>query len=281
MTRKIRAEKALETLAILECGHYKVDDITVNIATEIKQSVNESRLFRSDEFDPVLEDVGLKLAALHYNTVISVRNVPVLEAAAEMTATEGTVGCLNFASAKNPGGGFLNGAVAQEESLSLSSSLYPTQLQHFGFYEHNRERKTLLYSDHMIFSPGVSVFRNDEGALLPQPYQLSIVTSPAVNVGALMQNELESLDEVAVTMFVRMDKLLALFVHYGIRRILLGAWGCGVFQNDPAAIAVLFARFLQGDGKYAHCFEEVVFAVYDHSKKQDKIQQFTQKFAHT
>ena len=60
---------------------------------------------------------------------------------------------LNFASAKNPGGGFLSGAQAQEESLARASGLYLTLLQQPHYYEANRVCQTLLYTDHAIHSP--------------------------------------------------------------------------------------------------------------------------------
>ncbi len=97
----------------------------------------------------------------------------------------GLVGCLNFASAKNPGGGFRGGAEAQEESLARSSGLYRCLLEAPGFYAFHRSQRDLLYCDHMIFSPAVPVFRDEHGALLAQPYPVSFVTAAAPNAGAL------------------------------------------------------------------------------------------------
>jgi uncharacterized protein (TIGR02452 family) len=198
----------------------------------------------------------------------------VLEAAAALAQTGDRVGCLNFASAKNPGGGFLGGAQAQEESLALSSALYPTLMKHFEMYEYNRNRSTYLYSNYMIYSPEVAVFRNDDGELLADPYSLSFVTSPAVNIGAMKNNRLEELVQAEAVMLDRMDKVLALFVHHGIEHLLLGAWGCGVFQNDPADIARYFASFLLEGGKYSRCFRSVTFAVLDRSKEGRNISVF-------
>jgi len=70
---------------------------------------------------------------------------------------------LNFASAKNPGGGFLGGGSAQEESLARSSGLFPCINQMQQMYETNRAYRSCLYTDHMIYSPRVPVFRDDEG----------------------------------------------------------------------------------------------------------------------
>jgi uncharacterized protein (TIGR02452 family) len=45
--------------------------------------------------------------------------------------------------------------------------------------------------------------------------------------------------------------------------LVLGAWGCGVFGNDPAMVARRFGEFLKEGGAYAHAFTDVTFAVLD------------------
>ena len=97
--------------------------------------------------------------------------------------------CLNFASAKNPGGGLLSGSQTQEESLARSSGLYATLLPMTELYAYNRHLGTSLYSDYMIYSPDVPVFRSDSGLLLEVPYLASFITAPAVNAGAVEKNE--------------------------------------------------------------------------------------------
>ena len=70
-------------------------------------------------------------------TRVSLKNQSTVQAVLELAGEEG-LGVLNFASAKNPGGGFLNGAMAQEESLAASGGLYPTLLPHTEYYRRNR-----------------------------------------------------------------------------------------------------------------------------------------------
>ena len=278
MKKTTRAEKAKETLHILETGCYLVNNQMVDISESLRQNIDHSVLHRANEFGPIMAAAVQKIRDLNAHTTLTVENDTVLACAARMAGADGVVGCLNFASAKNPGGGFLNGALAQEESLALSSSLYATQMKHYELYSHNQSRKTYLYTDHMIYSPGTLMFRDDDGELLTQPYQLSIVTSPAVNVGAIRTNKPEEMELVEQTMLQRMDKLLSLFVYYNIRRLLLGAWGCGVFQNDASQIAQWFAHYLKEGGKYHRCFDEVCFAVYDRSKTQENITAFEEVF---
>jgi uncharacterized protein (TIGR02452 family) len=270
-----RTLRAAETVKIIEQGYYELNGQHHNIHAAVKDAVDNSISYVPDGFSAVLADAAHKLASSHYITHITVINGTVLEAAASMVAQGNKVGCLNFASAKNPGGGFLGGAQAQEESLARASALYPTLTRHSDMYSFNKSRRTYLYSDYMIYSPDVPMFRNDADELVAA-YPLSILTSPAVNVGAMVHNNPTELAQVESTMLQRMDKVLALFLHHNHTRLLLGAWGCGVFCNQPADVARWWAHYLLNNGKYAHCFEEVVFAVYDRSKTKDNITAFEQ-----
>lgn len=278
MNRNTRAEKAQETLKIIEQGYYTINGITVKIVNDIRNSINDSTLYRTEEFEKNLQYASDKIPKLQYNTEIKVVNTTVLKAAHEMSHHCSNVGCLNFASAKNPGGGFLGGAMAQEESLALSSTLYPTLMQHFEMYEFNRGLDTYLYSDYMIYSPEVTIIRNDDGDLLPEPYKVSFITSPAVNVGAMKNNRPEEMAFAEATMLRRMDKIFATFLSKDIEHLLLGAWGCGVFQNDPQKIASWFGQHLLSGGKYEKCFKSVVFAVLDRSKNGENITAFNSVF---
>jgi uncharacterized protein (TIGR02452 family) len=58
---------------------------------------------------------------------------------------------------------------------------------------------------------------------------------------------------------------LAVAAEHKVDTLILGAWGCGVFANDPGVVAGIFADLLTGDGPYAHAFSRVVFAVLDRS----------------
>merc|ERR1712173_391926 len=107
-------------------------------------------------------------------------------AAAQDLATSATriapPGVLNFASARRPGGGFRNGAGAQEESLARSSAIYPCLAIHFDtFFVPNRRAKSGLHTHDLIHSIGVPVFRDPNGALLADPYLVDFVSAAAPN----------------------------------------------------------------------------------------------------
>ena len=186
---------------------------------------------------------------------------------------------LNFASARNPGGGFLGGSQAQEESLARASGLYACINPLQGMYEANRRCPTCLYTDHMTYSPAVPVFRDDEDRLLDRPYPVSFVTAPAVNAGVVRAREPGNAVRIEEVMLGRMEKVLALAVVHGHEVLVLGAWGCGVFANDPGQVAGWFARLLADDGPYRTAFRRVGFAVLDRSPARGTIGPFERHFA--
>ena len=172
---------------------------------------------------------------------------------------------LNFASATSPGGGFLSGARAQEESLARSSGLFRA-LQDRDMYAYHREKDDAMYSDYVIYSPAVPVFRTDTGDLLEKPWDLSIVTCPAVNGAAIARYAPERLSEIPDVMTARTTKMLAVAAEQGTRRFILGAWGCGAFGLDPEMMASIFRDAITGP--FLGVFDELVFAITDWSPEQ-------------
>ena len=131
----------------------------------------------------------------------------------------------------------------------------------------------------MIWSPFVPFFRDDSGALLDSPLLASVITAPAPNAGAVANNEPERLGEVEPVLRRRAAFVLHVAALNGVRRLVLGAWGCGVFRNDPKMVAAAFRDLLRGPGSYSRAFDEVVFAIYDRSKGQSVINAFATEFA--
>ncbi|MFF0745976.1 TIGR02452 family protein [Streptomyces sp. NPDC004111] len=191
----------------------------------------------------------------------------------------GPVAVLVFASARNPGGGYLNGAQAQEEAVCRSSALYACLLRAPGFYAHHRAERDVFYTDRVIHAPGVPVFRDDRGALLADPYTVGFLTSPAPNAGAIARNAPREAHRVPGVLVTRAGRVLETAAACGYRRLVLGAWGCGVFRNDPATVAGAFHGHLTGDGRFAGHFDEVVFAVLDRTGGGPALTAFRDAFA--
>jgi uncharacterized protein (TIGR02452 family) len=199
-------------------------------------------------------------------TKIEVANETTFRGLVRLSERDGRVGCLNFASARNPGGGFLTGAQAQEEALARASGLYPCLQAAPQYYERNRANRSALYLDLVIYSSQVPFFRSDAGDLLEKPVLASVITAPAPNRGAVAENEPRNLPQVDAALQRRAEMVLHIAQAHGIEGLVLGAWGCGVFRNDPAKVASTFARLLNPAGRFAGVFRDVLFSVYDRAE---------------
>lgn len=269
MQQSKRITTAKDSLKCIEQGFYTLPDgRKINISKEVAFTNNHTLLLKPEDFS------SLEIIPGKFNTVFSVMNETSIAACYKLSKEYSNLMCLNFASAKNPGGGFLGGAEAQEESLARVSALYPSLLNAPQYYEHHRKLGTCLYSDHMIYSPNVYVFKDEDGEYLSQPYFITFITSPAVNAGAITRNEPENLEVMEEVMSKRMRNMLLLASAKGHTNLILGAWGCGVFANDPEMIAGLFAHYLKGEFKGV--FENIHFAVL--SKNGKVIEPFENKF---
>ncbi len=271
---------AQSTLEILEAGYYaSPNGVRVEIQEKLAPCINGTKYYDPDTMGQIQEDV-LVTTTPYANTEFEVRNETTLMGAESMAKSEqfSRIGVLNFASAKNPGGGFLKGAQAQEESLARSSALYYSLLQCRNYYNFHRSNHNLLYSDSMIYSPGCPVFRQDDGTLLEQPYIVDFITSPAPNAGAIAKNQPQDSEKIQETLYTRGAKVLSLAAHHHCDALILGAWGCGVFRNQPSMVAQMFADLLLPGGKFWGRFAKVLFSVLDTSKGGEKFAEFYQLF---
>lgn len=166
-----------------------------------------------------------------------------------------TIGVLNFASAKHPGGGFLNGSVAQEECLCYCSDLY-CDLLNQKYYEINRFDKSKYYSDAMVVSL-TTFFRNSKYQFLDTPNQIIVVSCPAVNRNIAKDKFIAN-----KIMKNRMRKILKTFILYKQTNIILGAFGCGVFKNDANDIANMWKELII-DEEYGRYFDNISFSIID------------------
>jgi uncharacterized protein (TIGR02452 family) len=263
---------AKETLAIVASGAYQLPSgERVELADAIARAERGTILYRPGDDDAL--DAP---APIEGTTSFEVTGETTAEAARRLVEREGAthVAALNFASAKNPGGGFLSGAKAQEEDLARCSALYRCQLAQPAYYEANRAQASMMYTDHLIYSPDVPFLRDDR-LELARPFLLSVLTSPAPNAGAAEGRPEEG--EVHATLVRRAAQVLRVAAHHRHRVIVLGAWGCGVFRNDPREVADVFAVLLASP-RFERAFERVVFAIFDRSKGRENHLAFERRF---
>jgi uncharacterized protein (TIGR02452 family) len=116
------------------------------------------------------------------------------------------------------------------------------------------------YTDHIIYSPFVPFFRDTHGNFIEKPYRTSVLTVPAPYAVDAQEKEIEAYQQ---TLDKRMELLLSIAVIHGYRNLILGAWGCGAFGNDPEFVAERFYHYLKENHKFAGAFDNIVFSVMD------------------
>lgn len=185
------------------------------------------------------------------------------------------IAVLNFASATTPGGGVTKGSSAQEESLCRCSTLYPALTSNAlwdAYYSVNRAARNPLYTDALIYTPGVTICKTDDQ--FPERLEQSdwtevdVITCAAPNLRQRPGNMYNHDDSEAVV--ISPDELLALHksrarhiltvaASKGVDALILGAFGCGAFQNDPTVVAKAYKDVLEEMKGY---FSLVEFAIY-------------------
>jgi len=232
---------AEQTLEVVEIGSYTLPNTNVShdLSTRIESLKTGTSYYAADSllstwsasplqhvtFTPAPAEISI----LEMSTI---EGAHLLRSALASQGLTDKIGLLNFASAKNPGGGFINGAQAQEESLARSSTLYASLMTSSGqqFYtSHRRDPQAGYYSHAMIYSPGVIFFRDDEGGWT-EPLEADVLVSAAVNAGVARRAGEGAEVRIEAAMRERMARVLFLFSQQGVRNVVLGSFGTGVFR---------------------------------------------------
>jgi uncharacterized protein (TIGR02452 family) len=278
-------EIARQTLNIIGQGFYTSQSGNrVCLQSQIDESIKGTVLYCQDD----LLKLSGKQSVPEAHAPAGAPLFPVIEVTGETTAQAAArlivrencpnVAALNFASARNPGGGFINGARAQEEDLCRCSALYACLIAQGAYYEANRRCSSCLYTDHIIYSPQVPFFRNEEFQLLERPILVSIITAPAPNAGVVLKHDPPAARQIHETLERRAAFVLSVAAAQAQKTLVLGAWGCGAFRNQPAEVADIFARHLQSPD-FVSSFERIVFAIYDRSSSGKTRQAFSERLA--
>ncbi|KAK0702153.1 hypothetical protein B0H67DRAFT_547107 [Lasiosphaeris hirsuta] len=212
------------------------------------------------------------------NPRITLRVTDTLAAAHSLLATQNSgepdlsnrkarVVILNMASPLSPGGGFLNGASSQEESLCMRTTLLPSLRD--SFYR--------LPELGAIYTPDVLVHRDEQGEDLSKSERWFV---DCVSAAMLRQPDTDVDSDGAAVSYAnpRDRELIAQKMHFvmnlvqakGARSVVLGAWGCGAYSNPVGEVATAWKSVLMGSregggDKNWHGIEDIVFAIKDKS----------------
>lgn len=239
------------------------------LANSIKNSI-ENTVFYAETDYPEIKNNG-------FDTKISVTKERSFECAARLSKeySESKICIHNFASATNPGGGVTKGSSAQEEALCRCSTLYPCLTEknlHEKFYRMHRNKNDLRYTDCCIYTPEITVIKSDTDfpELLDEGlwFNVDVLTCAAPNLREKPYNSMNpgsaktikvSDKELFQIHQKRAEHMLTIAATNGADVLVLGAFGCGAFRNNPNIVAKVYNEVLQ---KFNGYFREICFAVY-------------------
>lgn len=248
----------------------------------INYSINNTHFYAEDDTPklPKRRFDGTKISVVKYRS---------LETAMfyKQKYTQDKICVHNFASATNPGGGVRHGSRAQEEAICRCSTLYPvlnTEKNQQYYYGLHRERRDAIYTDATLYTPNIFIIKSDTNIpqLLPESkwIEIDVLTCAAPNLREYPSNVMnpDSGEQVHLTK----SELLALHEQRGrhicaiaaknnVDILILGAFGCGAFCNDPQVVAEAYKHILP---KFDGMFREVCFAIYSTPREKRNYEAF-------
>ena len=239
------------------------------LASSVAQAKKNTEVFYEDDY-PLFDASKTKMM------MISVSKDRSFQAAVRLNKENPStkIAVMNFANAFYAGGGVENGSNAQEEALCRTSTLYP--LIHRvtlrdSFYKHHKDLNPPKASDSLIYTEGVIICKSDTDLperlpkdewvtvdvitiAAPDLRQSSNVHFDLVNGGTSMTNA-----ELFGYHVKRAIHMLTCAAAKGAEILVLGAFGCGAFRNNPEVVARAFKVALE---TFPKVFSKVEFAVY-------------------
>lgn len=171
------------------------------------------------------------------------------------------IAILNFSSYKNPGGGYLKGSFTQEESICAESTLYPVLTKFTDtYYDWNRGHLNhSLYENRALYSPNIVFEKNNKVVWS------DVITCAAPNYSSAKKQKVSWEDNKKV-LKDRIKFVLDIAEENGVSTLILGAWGCGVFGQNPQKVAEYFLTEL-----IDRSFSKVIFAVPKSNRNKNYI----------
>ena len=258
------------------------NDTLQQISNSKELQIAVSQSIASQQYIGDADKIELPAPSYTEKAQVVVSRLRSFEAAARYPGQKVTV--LNFASSTSPGGGVENGASAQEECLCRVSTLYPclkAQAAREKFYGPHRAAPNPLHNDDIIYTQDVVVLKDDDYNVLSSPFRVDVITCAAPNLREKPSNRYNRNDGDAVHISLerlmelhlkRAHKILSAAAANNAEVLILGAFGCGAFRNDPAVVA---ASYHQALPQFLNHFKTIEFAVYCRPEDQRNYDAFT------
>ena len=153
---------------------------------------------------------------------------------------------LVFASSKHYGGGIWNGAKAQEEDIFLCTDLFMLK----------NEVEEEYYPLNGILAVDCHIVSDNNYTPLDKEVYARAFFAPAPNLNKNMNDPKSDID-----FYTRMCNLTEATLDYSSNStLILGAWGCGVFKNDPEKVAEMFKKIIT---LLFEDYKKIVIAILD------------------
>lgn len=246
-----------------------IADVERRLAPEVAASVAGIRTYGSTPAsEPVLDDGAPRVPSV---TVVDEDSVTAVLARGRGLASACDLAVLDFASFTSAGGGYARGAWAQEEALCAESTLYNVLATQKAWYAENRRRNINceLYRNRALVVPRVRFDREKYHSYA------DVIVAAAPNARRARTEYRVSDEALAEAMRGRIRLVLAVADELGHEKLVLGAFGCGVFGWDAGQVAEMFRAELASGG---HVAREVVFAV-PRGRFDENLERFEHAFA--
>lgn len=214
--------------------HYDIMQQMYSLNT--KNSVENSKIYDETEFLDKPDGKMPQIVVKDSNVSDEIENLLV-------TFGDKKICVLNFASFTSPGGGFINGAIAQEEALCHVTNLYNILKEFKPLYDKNKSlRNNGIYKNWAIYSPDVVYDKICDATT----NRIDVITCPAPNANVFFSSfGLEDVNRYSNILYERCKYVLDIAKENNVNVLCLGAFGCGVFANNPYCVAECFKILLE------------------------------------
>lgn len=262
LLRNMRAEVFKHTTFLVQQGYYINEKNQRINFPDAQGMVSNTQFYHSPH-------LAHHIPTINGETIVKVENIDCLLVAEKLLAEGYHPAVVNIASRRNPGGGVLTGAGAQEENLFRRSNLFQSLYQFAPFADIYGLRKSkyqypLDRNFGGIYTPYATIFRGTEQdgyPLLYEPYRMSFIAVAGINRPALESPE-RIASELVEAVKNKIRTIFRIGLLHGHDSLILGALGCGAFRNPPSHIARLFHEVME-EPEFKNKFRLLLFAILD------------------
>lgn len=246
----------LETIEILDKGYYQ-------------NARGETILLNQDDMiqNTILYSERITITPRTYATKVEICNEDTFDCAKRMITDSGTIPCvLNMCSERHIGGTVAWSGKAQEETLVCRSTLIKSLYLYAKESQKINVRNIVYYRLNLfnpnfgaIFSPNVIVFRESDYSFCNKPFKVAVISVPAL-YNPKRTGEGNILEPQMLIIRNKIRTIFNVAIAHGLSTIILGAMGCGAYNNPPRIVANVFKEILN-ESMYKNSFKRIVFAI--------------------